>query len=171
MNGSGFDRPSATARACSYILRETAISMAINMAITAGFYWLAFGGLPEVSAQSLGRDCIPQSFMIALMSAWIPSLIARKNIGKGTTSPARPKAFRVPSNLFLRALTIALPAMVLFTGLAMGMLTLIGQPAFAFATGLALKLAFGALVAACVTPLALWIALSGPRGKRTETHV
>lgn len=43
---------------------------------------------------------------------------------------------------------------------------LIGQPVFALATGLALKLAFGG-----AGSLALWIALSGPRDKMTETHV
>lgn len=110
MNGSGFGRPSATGRARSYILRETVIGIALNMAISAGFYWLAFGDMAEASAQGLVRDCISQSFMIALMSAGVPSLIARKTSAgeRRRHWPVR-KPFPCRPTCSLRALTIALP--------------------------------------------------------------
>ena len=69
-----------------YLATETAVSIAINAAISVGFAWLVFHGhdhVPTGGPGSLVRDAAPQTFMITLMSTLVPSLITRKRMQAG----------------------------------------------------------------------------------------
>ena len=59
-----------------YILVETAISVAINAAISACFAFLVFGGRTGIAlwgSGGLALDFAPQTFMIAMMSVVVPT--------------------------------------------------------------------------------------------------
>ena len=69
-----------------YLASETALSMAINAAISIGFAWLVFHGHDHVRTSGPGglvRDAAPQTFMITLMSTLVPSLVTRKRMHSG----------------------------------------------------------------------------------------
>src|SRR6202044_797914 len=103
-----------------YLASETAVSMAINTAISVGFAWLVFHGhdhVPSSGPGGLVRDAAPQTFMIALMSTLVPSLVTRKRMHSGhldTWLGGPPGGSPVPpGRIILRALMLAIVAMVL----------------------------------------------------------
>jgi hypothetical protein len=148
-----------------YLASETALSMAINAAISIGFAWLVFHGhdhVPSSGPGGLVRDAAPQTFMVTLMSTLIPSLVTRKRMHSGhldawlrgqpagTPSPA--------SKIFLRALTLAIVAMLLGLVLNAAVLPLLFPAGLDYGKVFVLKAAYGAFVAAVITPLAIsWV--------------
>lgn len=148
-----------------YIIVETLIGMAINAAISAGFAIFVFGGRAEVGlwgADGLALDFVPQTFMVALMSALVPSLLTRRRIAAGAIH-ARGAPAPLPRNLLLRALLLASLATILLGGGATLILAFLLSGPVAFGALLPLKIAYGALVSALVTPLALRAALADPK--------
>lgn len=150
-----------------YIAVETAISIVINVLISALFMFAVFGRTPLIELwgpRGLAVDFIPQSFMIAAMSVLVPTLIARKRIREGALSslpsvrPARPFALLAVRVLVLAALlTVVLGA----TGVAL--LSAVWTGPVGFWQAFPYKLAYGAVVALIATPLGLSLALSEPK--------
>ena len=154
-----------------YILVETAISMVINAAISACFAWLVFGGRADIAlwgAGGLAFDFVPQTFMIAMMSVVVPTMLTRRRIGAGAVRPRRGPPSRLPSNLFVRALLVALVATVALGGVATAALAATWSGPVGFTAALPLKIAYGAAVALVVTPFALKAALGDRRGKENR---
>lgn len=148
-----------------YILVETAISIAVNAAISAGFAWLVFGGRAGIGlwgADGLALDFVPQTFMISLMSVLVPTVLTRRRVRSGAL-PHGESFFRLPRNLFVRALLVAALATALLGGAAAALLALLWSGPMGFAAGLPLKVAYGALIALLVTPPALRAALADGR--------
>lgn len=147
-----------------YVLVETFIGMVINAAISAGFAFLVFGGRAAVGlwgADGLALDFVPQTFMVALMSALVPSLLTRRRIAAGAIRAGGPPS-PLPRNLLLRALLLALLATILLGGVATLILALVLNGPVPFWTLLPFKIAYGAFVAALITPMALRAALAAP---------
>ena len=147
-----------------YIIVETLIGMVINAAISAGFAFFVFGARDEVGlwgADGLALDFVPQTFMVALMSALVPSLLTRRRVAAGAIH-ARGTPSPLPRNLLLRALLLALLATILLGGGATIILAFLLSGPVAFGILLPFKIAYGALVSALVTPLALRAALADP---------
>jgi hypothetical protein len=97
--------------------------------------------------------------MVALMSALVPSLLTRRRIAAGTVAPEA-RAPRLPRNLLPRVLLVALVATILLGGCAVAILASVWNGALDFSTILTLKIAYGALVGAIVTPMAIREALA-----------
>jgi len=136
-----------------FLAIEAGVSAVINGALSAGFAALLFSGRESIPAFGNGGfapDFPVQTFMVALMSVTVPSLIARARLRSGglagaVAAPAGP--------LWRRALGTALAAAVGLGGAAM-LLSLVVPP-LAFPTLLGIKVAYGAGLAALVTPWAL----------------
>mgnify|MGYP007003175096 CR=1 FL=1 len=64
------------------LLRETLISIAINVAITIGFFFAIFGPRAPIAGSNFGLDFLPQAFFVAFMGTIIPGLLIRR--GRGT---------------------------------------------------------------------------------------
>ena len=133
------------------LLRETLISMAVNMAISAGFFLGMFGLRGMASSRLLAFDCLPQSFMVGLMSALVPPLMLRRRLVRAS-DPGRMFVIR-------RAIGIAL-VMLLSVGGGLLALAYAAAPVL-IPGGLALgaKVSLGGLIAAVVTPWAIVRAL------------
>lgn len=156
--------------ATRYIRTETAISVAINAALSALAFVLVFGlrgPVPVWGAGGLVLDGLPQGFMIALMSTLVPGFLTLRRLRRGALAPNALRdgalAARLPANLLLRALVLAL-----LTALgAMAILALAGflagaPPALNWSLALCVKVLLGALLAVLVTPFALRAALATP---------
>jgi hypothetical protein len=145
----------------SIISKETRISIIINMVLSAGFFFLAFGLSPKVlttaSPDQLALDFIPQSLAIGFFAALVPSLIMSGKRRKGQVEGVDSNAVPFKTNL-LRAVGFALA-----TGLA-GLLLMFALPMVAATMGyfsaLAMKVIYGGVLAFLVTPRALRLALA-----------
>jgi hypothetical protein len=148
-----------------YLAVETAISMAINGLLSAGFAWLIFHGhdyVPINGPGGLVRDAGPQTFMIALMGTLVPSLITRQRMRAGHLdawlqrhSGARQ---RRGSTIFLRALVMAIVGVALGLAINQTILPLLFPAALAYERVLLFKTVYGLLVALVVTPFAVsWV--------------
>lgn len=135
------------------ILRETAISVAINGVLSMLFFLLVFGLTEPVMPTVLAPDFFPQSFMIALMGSLVPSLILRRRLGGA------------PWSIYRRSLALAIAAAILGGGSGFAICQI--QPARLLSpwTALVIKTIYGAVLAAIVTPIAIG-ALLKPRTTR-----
>ena len=144
-----------------YVMVETSISVAINAVISIGFVWLAFGGSSSVAVRALILDSVPQSFMITLMSVLVPGMLTARRLKSGRIA-AIPSS-SAPWPLGLRALFAAIIAVVLGVAVHLVGLTLWSPAAVSFSAVLAIKVSYGATLAAIVTPLMLRSALAAHR--------
>jgi len=144
------------------ILRETAISVAINIVLSGVFFLALFGYGSRVPVRGWGNlaaDSLPQAFAIGLMGSLVPGLLTRHRVRRGTIAPvARSAALPVPA----RALLAAGVAAAVLGGTAMALLLVLAPDTIGFAPALLFKLLFGAAVALIVTPPAIRAALREP---------
>jgi hypothetical protein len=144
-----------------YVVIETLISMVVNATFSAGFTLLVFGGRAEIGLwglDGLALDFAPQTFVIAMMSVLAPTALTRRRVRLGALEPGS-GASRLPRNLFVRALAVALPATFLLGAAATALLAATWTGPLTFGAVLPLKIIYGALVALAVTPPALRAAL------------
>lgn len=130
------------------ILRETLVSVVINVVISIAFFFAAFGLGASIDGARFGVDFLPQALMVALMGTLIPGLLVRR--GRGTA--IRP--------VVLRSIVIALTSLVLAGGgawLVFSAVATIDPNA-----GLAIKIVFSAVLSLLVTPIAVRAALHAP---------
>ncbi|WP_295639197.1 hypothetical protein [Novosphingobium sp.] len=148
----------------AYIRRETAISMAINAALSLAFYLAVFRGTDPVPLWGLGNwvfDFVPQSFMIGLMSTLVPGALTAGRLRKRAVS-LLDSATALPRRLGIRALLLALVSAIGGTIMVAAATRVAGiQQLGALAAGL-LKVIYGAALAAIVTPIGLRAALARP---------
>jgi hypothetical protein len=151
-----------------YIAVETAISVAINGAISALMAWLVFGGrdrIPLGGGSGVLLDFVPQTFMIALMAVLVPTLITRNRVRAGRIGLGSPPRLRLPGNLLLRALAVALSATLIVGGSAALLMYGLHPDMIAFHPLLWLKIVYGMGLALLVTPIALAQALADRRDR------
>ena len=146
-----------------YVLVETLISIAINLVISATFAWIVFHGrtrIPLWGGDGYAIDFAPQTFMIALMSVVVPTLITRRRVRCSQVRPRTVAKRGLPVKLRLRAPLLAVIATLVLGG-AMVCLASVALPdRMDFLPLLALKLAYAAVIAGVMTPIGLRSALA-----------
>lgn len=133
------------------VRRETVISIAINMAISAIVFCLIFRidqAAPIRGLRGFAFDFVPQSFMISLMGSLVPGLL----------TAAKTKA-RTRREVVLRAFAVAVIAALAIGGPIAAILYGLGLSEIDPMIAVALKVAFGCLLALLVTPSAVRHAL------------
>lgn len=149
----------------AYIRKETAISAVINIAIGAAFFILLFRGqanVPLWGTSGLILDCVPQGFMVGLMSVLPPCLITRHRLRNGLVAPISGSMPRLPRSLLLRALMMAVLTLAALTALAALLASAFDVKSLPFTLALVLKALVGGVVALLVTPPALRAELTAP---------
>jgi hypothetical protein len=151
-----------------YQLREMANGIMINGLLSAAFAWLVFGSRRAVALwglHGLALDFVPQTFVIALMSVIVPSLIARRRLAAGLLRPIeRSRPSRLPRSLAWRALLIALLTTAFAGGIAVLVLRSVLERPLSIDAVYALKVSYGVLIGIVVTPIGLRAVLTMPRG-------
>ena len=127
------------------VLRETMVSIVVNVAITIAFFFLFFGLGAPIAAVAFGRDFLPQAFMVALMGTLIPGLLVRR--GRDTAI----------ATVVMRSVVLAVTALIVAGGGALLFFSRGGvvDPH----AGLVIKIVFAAALSAIVTPIAVHRAL------------
>ena len=130
------------------IRQEAAISMVINGTLSLAFFLAIFGMEPRAlnwaAPDRLALDFVPQSLAVALMSALVPALIARRRLGG---KPA------------LRPILVRAAGFALAGGALGGLLTLLASSSatspIAWTAALIGKIAYGGALGALITSLML----------------
>ncbi|CAN5301433.1 hypothetical protein BH10PSE1_BH10PSE1_32530 [soil metagenome] len=137
------------------LLRETLLSIAIGIVISLVFYVGIFGLWPEAplhGRHGLAIDGLPQTFMLGLMGALVPSLMLRAKLRANLPSFAGDRVWIV----LARAVGFGALATVLIGGPSFLVLDAQSSPSVPFALALAAKLLLAVLVGGMVTPLSLF---------------
>lgn len=141
----------------AYIRRETMVSMLINAVLTALFFWVVFGEFEMVPVWGIGYwvfDFLPQSFLIGLMSSFVPGLLTRKRMKDGALPPSG-EIVRLPNSLPLRSLLFGIGSAIIGT-IAVAVITWVsGASSIASTLALCLKIAYAAALSGVVTPIGL----------------
>ena len=130
------------------LLRETLVSIVINVAITIALFFVVFGLGAPISGTSFGLDCLAQAFFVALMGTAIPGLLVRHGSGSAIAP------------LILRSLALALASFILAGGGAWSFFSHIGS--IGAGQALTIKVAFAAILCTILTPFAVYRALTAP---------
>jgi hypothetical protein len=169
-SGITFLKPSSSMRRAHmrYVALETSIGMAINGILSMGLTYVLFQAhvpIPGIGPALL-RDFAIQSFIVALASVLVPTLLTRRRCHRGTLQglergPDWERRAGWFSNLLLRALLIAGCATAIGVALLYwGVLPQLSPADFTLSSFLEFKGAVGALVAFAVTPIAVLMALA-----------
>lgn len=137
------------------IRQEAAVSVVINGGLSLAFFLAIFGtkarALSWTAPDRLALDFVPQSLAVALMSALVPALIARRRLGGAPT---------------LRPILVRAAGFALAGGALGGLLALLvggsAAPPIAWAAALIGKIAYGGALGALITSLALGRLLPAP---------
>lgn len=140
---------------------ETRISVVINMALSAAFFFGAFGASPRsltlAAPDKFALDFLPQSLAIGFFAALVPALLVggkrRKGLVDGLDVNADPARRVVARAVLAAAICGLVGALIAF------LLPMIADKT-AYYSALAAKLIYGGLLAMLVTPRALRLALS-----------
>lgn len=149
-----------------YIARETAIGSVINFVIGSAFFLAIFRGQAEPQVwgpQGLVLDCLPQGFMIGLMSVIPAMLITRRRADRGLSFAPAPAARGVlPKGVFARGFIVALATMACLVATAAALAWVTGAQTVPFWPAFALKALPGLLAPWIIIPPAILVALSNP---------
>ncbi|QAY78117.1 hypothetical protein [Sphingosinicella sp. BN140058] len=141
-----------------YIAREAAIGVAINGALSALFAWLVFAGTTPAPVEAVARDAFPQSFMIALMTTVVPTLLTHRRLRAGAVAPLAAVPM-LPRALLVRAALVAMTAAFLTGGAHVLLLPRLAGPFWPLLPLLAYKIVYGGLLALLIGPFILREAL------------
>jgi hypothetical protein len=156
-----------------YLLVETSINAVINGVLSLFFAWIVFGKLEVVElagSAGLAADFLPQTFMVALMSTLVPTLLTRTRVRQSRVAALAAAPVPLPRNLLLRALLVAVIAVLLLGGAAMLLTPVFVAGPMPRDSVLVLKVIYGALISVPITLLALRCALAdgNPRDSRNQ---
>jgi hypothetical protein len=135
-----------------YLLRETAISAAINGVLSALAFYALFGRSVDVPVWGLGGlafDFVPQSFAVALMGTLVPGLLAAVHLRRTHQIAVSTR------RLVARAVITAAIAAALAGGVAAIILRFCRFEPLDFYTALPVKVSYGVLLALIVTSVIL----------------
>ncbi len=144
----------------AYLRKESMLSIVINSVLSLLFFLVVFGVDPAGAVRLGGVggyaiDFLPQSFMVALMSALVPGVITGARIRGGKIAGA-PEA---TGALAARSMLTAVLALIVGGAIAFVLSLLTGNTALAWFPALVAKIVYGAILAAIVTPVGLRAAL------------
>ena len=141
----------------SYIRKETLFSIIGSTVVNILFFLLVFGTSGVLEVWGIGNyafDFVPQSFMTALICTWLPGAITRKRLASGAAT-YMPGPLPRPASLILRGLFYGTIALGLGAGTVAAGLHLSKLSEVSWLGGFFFKLAYGAILAAIVTPIGL----------------
>lgn len=149
--------PAPADRRVAYLAKETRISMAINAVLSLAFFLLLIGlpaAVPVPGSGGYAFDFVPQSFMIALMSALVPGFITAARIRSGAIAGQPEKG----SAIVLRSVVTAIASGLVGAALALALLAS-GIATIPLIPALVAKILYGIVLAYVVTPIGLARAL------------
>lgn len=131
--------------------------MVINAVLSLAFFVLLIGlpaAVPVAGSSGYAFDFVPQSFMIALMSALVPGFITAARIRGGAIAGQPEKG----GAIVLRSVVTAFASGLVGAGIALALLAS-GTETLPLIPALVTKILYGIVLALIVTPIGLARAL------------
>ncbi|MCW2922587.1 MAG: hypothetical protein JWL76_2461, partial [Thermoleophilia bacterium] len=147
-----------TTQHSKYLAIETAVSGVVNAVLSVLFFLLVFGraeAVPVDGNPGLVVDALPQTFMVVFMTTLVQTLLTRQRLRNGRLEALDGRGAPLPANLFVRALAIAIIAVLVAGALHALLLPSLTPAEWPFMTALIYKGVYGALVGMAVSRLIL----------------
>jgi hypothetical protein len=147
----------------NYLFTESAIGSAISLALSILFVFVIFDleqAVPIFGINGLIFDALPQSVAIAFMATLMPTLLTRRRLKTGKINVIDGRVSRLPHNVFLRSLMVAIVVTISAIILHFVVFGLTGLNSLSFTSVLIYKASYGALLGAVVAYYSLLNALS-----------
>lgn len=147
--------------------RETLTCMLVNAALASAIVWVLYRNVSPIPLWGPAGGVfgfLPGTFMFTLLFTAAITLVVRGRVRSGAIrrlgeSEGPGLGAMLPRNVALRALALALACTIVLVPLAFGLLWLLSPAQLSFGTVLALNVAYFVLLAAVVTPIAVWRAM------------
>lgn len=151
-----------TDRHWRYLRVETAISVAITALLSTAFAWAIFGSVVPVAANdpTFRFDAVAQALIVAFMSAIVPAVLLGRRMRAGLISNAGSRALWWPSGLVRRSLAVAGLVALPAAAAHLGATSSLPDHHFSLAGLLVWKAAYGSIIAAISTAIALRLMLA-----------
>jgi hypothetical protein len=156
-----------------YVLGQTVIGAGINLLLNAAIGYLAYRSLarlPMSGSPSITGDLMVTAFLLPVLVCLIVTPLVRADARKGKVPPARGGSLPrlLPRILLLRAVVLGLAGAATIGAVTVWTLDRLGVRGMDFVPFVAVKAAFGAVLAAVVTPVVAWRALMDPVAARAD---
>jgi hypothetical protein len=141
-----------------YLAKETASSGVVNGVLNFAAAHLIFHGsirIPTTGPGSLLRDSIGETFIVTALSVLIPSLVTRHRQRVGSLPVSRVTQPTPASQLYVRAIVIALIFTGVFVSINALALPVIFPNGVSFSNVLLFKTLYGAVIGSLATSLAI----------------
>ncbi|MGQ7814382.1 hypothetical protein ACUTAH_01645 [Metapseudomonas furukawaii] len=154
-----------------YIRNEVLLGCVINALLAFAFTFMLFRNNAQIGlwgGDGIALDLLITVLMLTLFANTAVMLITRKRVQAGRiprleSSALKVMGFRLPHNLFLRALLAAVLMTAIIGPLSIGAFVALGIPSMSFWPFVAFKMVYGAVVGALSAPVLLRTALAdGP---------
>lgn len=156
-----------------YLAVETAISVVLNVLVTAAFAWFPFhdeDSVPLWGPLGIAVDLVPTTFMITLMVSIALTLITRRRVRAGHVPGLNPAAMSypwygwLPRQVVWRAVALGMTLTVVLVPGVIALFVLAGINLLPFDSFFLFKLIYGGLLAILITPVILTAALADLSG-------
>ncbi|HKT74838.1 MAG TPA: hypothetical protein VJQ47_18270 [Steroidobacteraceae bacterium] len=141
-----------------YLLSETAISVAVNSAVSTLAFCLTFrdaGPVPVSATPGIAQSLVPQSFMVGLMGALVPILLTRARLRRGQLATFPDVAAMSLPTAVGSSFCYAIGATLVVGGPGLLLLPRLGPDAWPKAAAIVFSIAVGAALSMVITPLAV----------------
>ena len=142
-----------------YLTRQTLVGAAVNLVLNGAIGWAVFRSLdriPFLGSPSVSGDLVATAFLLPLLVCLIATPVVRAEVRGRAVEPAEssgPISRFLPRRLLLRGIALGLLAAVTIAPLLIWGLQALGIQAMSFWPFVGFKAAFGAVLAALITPL------------------
>ena len=153
-----------TAQFRQYVVIETIVGILASVVMSVLMALLIFGRpkiVPLAGEHGLLIDMVPQTFMIALMTIFVSTILTRRRRRAGKLNPgAPPRTHRWPRHSFVRALLGGLITLIVTIPILWFVLPIVAPPLWPLWIMLLFKAGYAALLTLLIAPRVLRLALS-----------
>ena len=143
----------------TYLISQALVGAAVNLILNGAIGWVVFRShdrIPVSGSPSVSGDLVGTAFLLPLLVCLIATPLVRAEVRGGAVEPAEPSGVIsrfLPRRLLLRGLALGLLAAVTIAPLVIWGLQALGIRAMGFWHFVGFKAAFGAALAALITPV------------------
>ena len=151
-----------------YLTSQTLVGAVLNLVLNGAIAWAAFRSL-DSGSPSMSGDLLGTAFLLPLLVCLIATPLVRVEVRRGKVAPAEPSgpiSRLLPRSLLLRGIALGLLAAVTLAPLTIWGLQALGIRGMGLWQFVSFKAAFGAALAALITPVVALRALMDPARRR-----
>ena len=142
-----------------YLTFQALVGAAVNLVLNGAIGWVVFRSLDRIpfsGSPSVSGDLVGTAFLLPLLVCFLATPLVRAEVRGGAIEPAEPSGLIsrfLPRSLLLRGIVLGLLAAFTIAPLTLLGLQVLGIQTMGFWQFVGFKAAFGAALAALITPV------------------